>query len=100
MILRDTITKVTLDQESDGMGGYTTKNQTYTEIECKASLNTNPEVATAYGPSGEQVIYITTRQLLDKEAFYLFKGKKFVVRFQYDNNRLFFSTLVEVKKGV
>lgn len=99
MILRDKIIQVKSTQEKDGFGGFTRKNETHTEIECKASFNTSPEVATAYGPAGEQVLYVVTRFPLDKEAFYLFKEKKYAIRFQTDNSRLFYSTFVEVKKG-
>jgi len=99
MILRDTIIQVKSEKQSDGMGGNTRTNKIYTPIECKASLNTDPEVATAYGLSGEQVIYVVTREPLDKGAFYLFRDKKYTIRFQTDNNRLFYSTLVEIKKG-
>lgn len=99
MILRDTIIQIKSEKEKDGFGGFSRKNEIRTNIECKASLNTSPEVATAYGPAGEQVLYVVTRLPLDKEAFYLFKEKKYTIRFQTDNNRLFYSTLVEVKKG-
>ena len=99
MILRDKIIQVKSEKEKDGFGGFTRKNEMRTEIECKASLNTSPEVATAYGPAGEQVLYVVTRFPLDKEAFYLFKNRKYTVRFNTNNNRLFYSTLVEVKKG-
>ena len=100
MILRDKIIQIKSIKEKDEFGGFTRKDPTQTEIECKASLNTSPEVATAYGPAGEQVLYVVTRIPLDKEAFYLFKEKKYTIRFQTDTNRrLFYSTLVEVKKG-
>lgn len=101
MVLRDKIIQIQTEKESDGMGGSTRKNEIRTEIECKASLNTSPEAATAYGPAGEQVIYVVTRQPLDKEALFSYKSKTYRVRFQCDTNRrLFYSTLVEVKKGV
>ena len=100
MILRNKITQITQTKESDGMGGFISKDPIYTEIECKASLNTDPEAATAYGPAGEQILYVVTRTKLDKEAFYLFMDKKYSVRFQTENGRLFYSTLVETKKGV
>lgn len=99
MILRDKIIQIKSEKEKDGFGGFTRKNEVRTEIECKASLNTSPEAATAYGPAGEQVLYVVTRLPLDKGAFYLFDDKKYTVRFQTNNNRLFYSTLVEVKKG-
>ena len=99
MVLRDVITQIKSEKESDGMGGFTSKNEIRTQIDCKASLNTSPEAATAYGPAGEQVLYVVTREELDKEAFFLFKEKKYTVRFQANNGRLFTSTLVEVKKG-
>lgn len=101
MVLRDKITQVQVVKESDGMGGSTRKTEIRTDLECKASLNTSPEVATAYGPAGEQVIYVVTRQPLDKEALFLYTDKKYKVRFQSNTNRnLFYSTLVEIKKGV
>lgn len=99
MILRDKIIQIKSNKIKDDMGGFTRGDEIRTEIECKASLNTSPEVATAYGLSGEQVVYVVTREPLDKEAFYLFKNKKHTVRFQANNNRFFYSTLVEVKKG-
>lgn len=98
MILRDKLIQIKSTKEKDGFGGFTRKDPMQTEIECKASLNTSPEVATAYGPAGEQIIYVVTRIPLDKGAFYLFEDKKYSVRFQTDTNRLFYSTLVEVKK--
>lgn len=99
MVLRDLITQITPDYESDGMGGYTYETETLTEIECKASFNTSPEVATAYGQFGEKILYVVTRQPLEEEAFYLYKNVRYTVRFQTQNNRFYFSTLVEVKGG-
>lgn len=97
MIFRDDITEVFTEKESDGQGGFIIKNHKETHIECKASLNISPEVATAYGTHGEQVLHVVSRAPLSKEAFYLFNGIKFTVRAQSDNKRLFYSTLVEVK---
>ena len=97
MIFRDNLIQVKTEQVPDGMGGFTSKENTKTSILCKASLNTSPEVATAYGTNGEQVLYVVSREGLDKEAFYLFMEKKYTVRMQTDNNRLYYSTLVEVK---
>ena len=54
MVLRDKITKVTTTKESDGCGGFIYSEGVSTLINCKASLNTKPETATAYGLSGEQ----------------------------------------------
>lgn len=99
MISRDTITQITLDNTSDGMGGHTSSNKTLTDIECKASLNTSPEVAAAYGLTSEKILYAVTTVELDKEAFFLFKGTKYTVRFQTNTNRHFYSTLVEIKEG-
>ena len=100
MVLRDIVTQIIQDQESDGQGGCISKGDpTFKEIECKASFNTSPEVATAYGPKGEQVLYVVTRIPLDKEAFYLFEGKKYAIRFQTNNRRLYYSTFVEIKGG-
>ena len=62
-------------------------------------VSTSPEVATAYGLSSEQVLYIVTSVELDKEAFYLFKNKRYQIRFQAKNgSRLFYSTFIEVKE--
>ena len=99
MVLRDKITKVTTTKESDGCGGFIYSEGVSTLINCKASLNTKPETATAYGLSGEQILYVVTNQALDKEAFYYFQDKKCTVRFQTQNNRLFYATLIEIKKG-
>jgi hypothetical protein len=99
MVIRDKITKITSDKISDGMGGFDSQSETLTDIECKASLNTSPEVAAAFGLSREQVLYVVTKEELDKEAFYLFNDMKFSLRFQTKNNRFYFSTLIEVKKG-
>lgn len=99
MILRDKIIQVKSVKEKDGFGGFSRKNEERTEIECKASLNTSPEVATAYGPAGEQILYVVTRVPLDKEAFFLFDNKKYNIRFSTNTNRLYYSTLVEIKRG-
>lgn len=100
MVFRDKITQIIQDRESDGQGGFVSKGEpTFKVIDCKASLNTSPEVAAAYGPKGEQVVYVVTRIPLDKEAIYLFNEKKFAVRFQSNNNRLYYSTIVEIKGG-
>ena len=99
MVLRDEITQVILDQQSDGMGGFTTTKISQTPIKCKASFNTSPEKANEYGLASEQVLYVITSQELLREAFYYFKGKRYQVRFEVDRrNRLYFSTLVEVKE--
>lgn len=99
MILRDEITQIKLDKQPDGMGGYISTETSRTKIQCKASYNTSPEVATAYGLSSEQVLYIVTSVKLDKEAFYLFKNKRYQIRFQAKNgSRLFYSTFIEVKE--
>lgn len=99
MVLRDKITKVIVNKESDGCGGFVYSEEERTPINCKASFDTRPETATAYGLSGEQVLYVVTTQALDKEAFYYFQDKKYSVRFQTQNNRFFYTTLIEIKKG-
>ena len=54
MTFRDKITKIVPGEKvKDGMGGFTRKSDTMSIIKCKASLNTNPEVAYAYGTNGE-----------------------------------------------
>ena len=99
MVLRDEITQVILDQQSDGMGGFTTTKISQTRIKCPASFNPYPEKANEYGLPSEQVLYVITSQELLREAFYYFKGKRYQVRFEVDRrNRLYFSTLVEVKE--
>lgn len=81
----------------DGMGGFISQEPVRKEIRCKASLNTSPEVATAYGTNGEQVLYVVAAEKLDKEAFYFFEQKKYTLREQTKNQRLYASTLIEVK---
>lgn len=99
MITRETITQITVGEIPDGMGGSVPSNdKTLTNIECKASLNTSPEVAAAYGLTSEKILYVVTAQELNKEAFYLFNGKRYTVRFQTSTNRHFYSTLIEVKE--
>lgn len=100
MILRDSITQVKIEKESDGMGGKKRKGEEVRiTFDCKASFNTSPEVATAYGVSSEQILYVVTRDPLDKGAYFLFKNKKYTMRFDTTNGRLFYYTLIEVKKG-
>lgn len=97
MVVRDKITKISLEKTLDGMGGFASHFEPLAEIECKASLNTSPEVAAAFGLNREQVLYVVTRDALDKEAFYLFNGIIFSVRQQIKMNRFYFSTLIEEK---
>ena len=100
MTFRDKITKIVPGEKvKDGMGGFTRKSDTMSIIKCKASLNTNPEVAYAYGTNGEQVLYVVSLDALDKEAFYLFNGMVFTLRSQIAHHRFFSSTLIEVKGG-
>lgn len=98
MIFRDKIIQVKeAIKVPDGMGGFISEEPTQTPLNCRASLNTSPEVATAYGTNGEQVLYVVSRERLDEEAFYLYLEKRYTVRAQTDNNRLYYSTLIEVK---
>lgn len=98
MILRDELIQIKTVSTPDGSGGFTSKEETQKTFECKASFNTSPEVANAYGTNGEQVLYVITREELDKEAFYLFKDKKYTLRQQVNPNKRFYSsTLIEVK---
>lgn len=98
MVLRDNIIEQKPTKKtSDGQGGFISSEPEERTIICKASFNTSPEVMNAYGQHGEQVLYVVTREPLLEEAFYLYKNKKFNVRFMTNNNRLYFSTLVEIK---
>lgn len=99
MVFRDKIIKIKeAIKVPDGMGGFISEEPTQTLLNCRASLNTSPEVATAYGTNGEQVLYVVSRERLDEEAFYLYLEKRYTVRAQTDNNRLYYSTLIEVKQ--
>lgn len=98
MIMRDTLTQIIPSYEPDGQGGRVLNGQTSTEIKCRASLNTSPEVASAYGTDGEQILYTYTFEALDEEAQYFFANKKFTVRHSSPSNRLFYSILIEVKE--
>ena len=99
MVFRDIlIQEIETEKIPDGMGGYVSQEPARKEIKCKASLNTSPEVANAYGTNGEQVLYVVAQEKLDKGAFYFFEQKKYTVRAQTNNNRLFYTTLVEVKQ--
>ena len=99
MVFRDKLIQEIESQERipDGMGGYISQEPVRKEIRCKASLNTSPEVASAYGTNGEQVLYVVAQEKLNKEAFYFFDNLKYTIRAQTNNNRLYYSTLVEVK---
>lgn len=99
MVFRDKLIQEIESQERipDGMGGFISQEPVRKEIRCKASLNTSPEVASAYGTNGEQVLYVVAQEKLNKEAFYFFDNLKYTIRAQTNNNRLYYSTLVEVK---
>lgn len=98
MIFRDGLIQVSRNTTPDGKGGFTSEDGVQRIFQCKASLNTDPEVANAYGTHGEQVLYVITREQLDKEAFYLFQKKRYTVRQEtHPNNRLYSYTLIEVK---
>ena len=99
MVFRDKLIQEIESQERipDGMGGFVSQEPVRKEIRCKASLNTSPEVASAYGTNGEQVLYVVAQEKLNKEAFYFFDNLKYTIRAQTNNNRLYYSTLVEVK---
>lgn len=99
MVFRDKIIQVKEGiKVPDGMGGFISGESTQTPLNCRASLNTSPEVATAYGTNGEQVLYVVSRERLDEGAFYLYLDKRYTVRAQTNNNRLYYSTLIEVKQ--
>ena len=99
MVFRDKLIQEIESQERipDGMGGFVSQEPVRKEIRCKASLNTSPEVASAYGTNGEQVLHVVAQEKLNKEAFYFFDNLKYTIRAQTNNNRLYYSTLVEVK---
>ena len=99
MVFRDKlIQEIEAEKVPDNMGGFISQEPTRKEILCKASLNTSPEVATAYGTNGEQVLYVVAADKLDEEAFYFFGEKKYTLRAQTHNQRLYYSTLIEVKQ--
>ena len=100
MVMRDTIYQI-IDQEyeSDGEGGRVSlPGASNKPIKCRASFDTSPEVAAAYGLQSEQILYTFTSVALDEEALYLFKGKKYSVRHVSPSNRLFYSILIEEKR--
>lgn len=97
MVFRDKLIQEIDVKVPDGMGGFVSQEPVQKEIRCKASLNTSPEVATAYGTNGEQVLYVVAADKLDEEAFYFFEEKKYTLREQTKNQRLYACTLIEVK---
>lgn len=100
MVMRDTIYQI-IDQEyeSDGEGGRVSlPGASNKPIKCRASFDTSPEVAAAYGLQSEQILYTFTSVALDEEALYLFDGKKYSVRHVSPSNRLFYSILIEEKR--
>lgn len=99
MIMRDKLVQEIKEYESDNQGGRVSKGEPiYKEIRCRASLNTSPEVASAYGTSGEQILHVFTSQALDKEARYFFMGTPYTVRHSSPSLRFNYSILVEVKE--
>ena len=68
------------------------------EIVCRASYNTTPEAATAYGVNGEKVLYVITSSPLDSDSFYYFEDKKYSLRHSSPNRRFFYSILIEEKE--
>lgn len=102
--MRDILFIVDNEYESDGEGGRRPKNYeeehppVATPIRCKASFDTNPEVAAAYGLQSEQVLYVFTSSPLDEEGEYYYMGKRYTVRHMSPSNRLFYSILIEEKE--
>lgn len=100
MTFKDTIDQVTIEKESDGMGGFKKKNVEHHKlIECKASFNTNPEISTAFGLTSEKILYLVTQVPLKKNAYFLFNDEKYTIRYETRTLRHCFYTLIEVKKG-
>lgn len=97
MVLRDEIKELITKKTPDGSGGSTTEIVSEKVIPCHASFNTDPAVMSAFGLKEEKLLYIVTREDLNPNAFYLFKDKKYTVRFQRNNQRLSYATLIEVK---
>ena len=99
MIMRDKLVQVIQEYESDNQGGHVSKGEPIRkEIKCRASLNTSPQVASAYGTHGEQILHVITSQELDKEALYFFAETSYTVRHSSPNFRFYYSILVEVKE--
>ena len=100
MVMRDTIYQIiNQEYESDGEGGRVSlPGASNKPIKCRASFDTSPEVAAAYGLQSEQILYTFTSVALDEEALYLFNGKKYSVRHVSPSNRLFYSILIEEKR--
>lgn len=99
MVMRDKLVQVIQEYELDNQGGRVSKGEPIRkEIKCRASLNTSPEVASAYGTHGEQILHVITSQALDKEARYFFAETPYTVRHSSPNFRFYYSILVEVKE--
>ena len=97
MVLRDEIKEQIIQKISDGSGGSTEEIISERTIPCHASFNVDPAVMTAYGLKNETLLYVVTREELNPDAVYFFKNKKYTVRFQHSNQRLKYTTLIEVK---
>ena len=99
MTMRDVLIQEVQGYESDGQGGRVASGDPINKkIECRASFNTSPEVASEYGTNGEQVLYVITSVPLVEEARYFFADKPYTLRYSGPNRRLFYSILVEVKE--
>lgn len=97
MVFRDGIKEIITKKVPDGKGGSTEEVVSERSLLCKASINTNPAVMNAFGLTTETVLYLVTREELNPNAIYLYKKKKYNVRTNTNNGRLFYSTLIEIK---
>lgn len=99
MIMRDKIVEEIQGFERDNQGGRVSSGEPIRkEIDCRASLNTSPEAASAYGTNGEQILYVITSEALNKEARYFFANTPYTLRHTSPQNRFFYSILIEVKE--
>lgn len=99
MIMRDKLVQEIIEYQRDNQGGRVRSGEPIRkEIKCRASLNTSPEAATAYGTHGEQILYVTTTDALDKEALYFFMDIPFTVRQSLPSARFTHYILIEVKE--
>ena len=99
MVMRDKLIEKTQQYESDGSGGRIRIGEPkIREIECNASLNADPVIASQYGVHGEQVLIVFSWEELQKGIKYIFRDKNYAVRFSAPRCRMVYSILVEEKE--
>lgn len=100
MILRDKLIQVREEYLPDNSGGRTVDLDSIEriEVDCKVSVNTNPEILSQYGENNEQVLDVISFFPLVDVCKYFYENKPYTLRHITHNNRFYHSILVEIKE--